>query len=278
MLLQRFLVALVLLPIGLLVIHLGGISYAVVIALLVGIAAWEFARLFQAGGWQPSRTLTVVGVLLLLLARFFENAEAEAALLALLILAAMTYHMVKYERGRDESGTDFALTLAGILYMGVLGGYFLSLRNLPEGKWWVLVVLPAIWFADSGAYFIGRRFGRRPFSPRLSPKKTWEGYLGGVLMGVLLTALLTWALQGSAGPGTEVTVLRGALVGGILAVIAPLGDLGESMIKRQVGMKDSSNLLPGHGGAFGYGRRPSAITWCAGSLACEREIYARWAC
>jgi phosphatidate cytidylyltransferase len=250
LLLQRFIVALVLLPIGLWVIYLGGIPYTVVIALLVGIAAWEFARLFQAGGWQPSRTLTVAGVLLLLLARFFENVEAEAALLALLILVSMTYHLMKYERGRDESGTDFALTLAGILYMGVLGGYFLSLRNLPEGKWWVLVVLPAIWFADSGAYFIGRRFGRRPFSPRLSPKKTWEGYLGGVLMGILGTALLTWALQGSAGPGTEVTVLRGALVGGLLAVIAPLGDLGESMIKRQVGIKDSSNLLPGHGGAF----------------------------
>ena len=248
--LQRFLVALVLLPIGLWVIHLGGLPFAVVIALLVGIAAWEFARLFQAGGWQPSRILTVVGVLLLLGARFFENLEVEAALLALIVLVSMAYHMAAYERGRDESGTDFALTLAGVLYMGFLGGYFLSLRNLPDGKWWVLVVLPAIWFADSGAYFIGRRFGRRPFSPRLSPKKTWEGYLGGVLMGVVGTALLTLALQSSAGSNSAVTVLRSALVGGVLAVVAPLGDLGESMIKRQVGMKDSGNLLPGHGGAF----------------------------
>ncbi len=114
----------------------------------------------------------------------------------------------------------------------------------------MLLTLPAVWLADSGAYFIGKRFGRTPFSPRLSPKKTWEGYLAGVVVGILGTTLLAALWRSGAGPDTLITPWRGALLGGILAVITPLGDLGESMIKRQVGVKDSSNLLPGHGGAF----------------------------
>jgi phosphatidate cytidylyltransferase len=244
------LVAVILLPIGLYAIHLGGWPYALVIALLIGLAALEYARLFRAGGGEPSETLTVLGVLLLLAGRFLGGWELEGGLLAAVILASMTYHLLAYERGRSQAGTDFALTVSGVLYLGWLGGYFLSLRALPDGKWWVLLTLPAVWLADSGAYFIGKRFGRTPFSPRLSPKKTWEGYLAGVVVGVLGTMLLGALWQSAAGPGTLITPWRGALLGGILAVVTPLGDLGESMIKRQVGVKDSSNLLPGHGGAF----------------------------
>jgi phosphatidate cytidylyltransferase len=162
----------------------------------------------------------------------------------------MTVHLVAYERGRDQAGTDFAITLSGILYIGWLGAYLVSIRALPEGVWWVLLVLPAIWIADGGAYFIGRAFGRHKLSPRLSPKKTWQGYLGGVLVGALGTALLAWLWANLSGTGTAISPLDGVILGVILAVLAPLGDLGESMIKRQFGIKDSGKILPGHGGAF----------------------------
>ena len=122
-----------------------------------------------------------------------------------------------------------------------------------------MLALPAVWLADSGAYFIGKRLGRRKFSPRLSPTKTWEGYLAGVLTGTLGAALLALVWRIGAGPDTAVTFWRAGLLGFILSVVTPLGDLGESMIKRQVGAKDSSQLLPGHGGAFD---RIDSLLWC----------------
>ena len=87
-------------------------------------------------------------------------------MISLIVLVAMTYHLVAYERGRDQAGTDFSVTLAGVFYIGWLGAYFISIRNLPEGQWWLLVILAGVMFADSGAYFIGKRFGRHKLSPR----------------------------------------------------------------------------------------------------------------
>jgi phosphatidate cytidylyltransferase len=136
------------------------------------------------------------------------------------------------------------------MYLGWLGAYFISLRQLPEGLWWVLMALPVVWIADSFAYLVGSRWGRRKLSPRLSPKKTWEGYLGGIAGGTLGGALLPLLWQVWSGPDSAITPWRGALLGFVLAVLTTLGDLGESMIKRQVGVKDSGTLLPGHGGVF----------------------------
>lgn len=250
MLLKRTLVVIVLLPIGLAMIWLGGWAYLLTIALIVSLAAWEYVGLFRAGGLQPSGFLVILGTAGLVLARGVSGYENAGWVLSLLILASMTYHLLAYERGRDQAGTDFGLTLAGAIYFGWIGSYLVSLRQLPNGMWWVLLVLPSVWVADSGAYFIGRSFGKRKLSPRLSPKKTWEGYLGGVLFGVLGGALLAYLYALWGAPETAMTPLNGAIMGLVLSVLTTLGDLGESMIKRQVGKKDSGKLLPGHGGVF----------------------------
>jgi phosphatidate cytidylyltransferase len=157
---------------------------------------------------------------------------------------------VAYERGRDQAGTDFAVTLAGIIYLGWIGAYMISVRDLPEGKWWLLVVLPAVWLADSGAYLVGVRFGRHKIAPRLSPKKSWEGYIGGIFFAVLGTPLFVALWRVGAGPDTTLTLTAGAWIGLAMGLLTIFGDLGESMLKRQVGAKDSGNLLPGHGGAL----------------------------
>ena len=114
----------------------------------------------------------------------------------------------------------------------------------------MLLALPIVWLVDAGAYLVGTRLGRHKLAPRLSPHKTWEGYFGGVIFGVLggtILGGLIFVLNGSA---TAINPLRGAMLGLVLAVLTPLGDLGESLIKRQVGAKDSGDLLPGHGGVF----------------------------
>ena len=250
MLVSRLLVTIVLLPVGLLAIHYGGLPYYLLVALLLGLAAWEYASLFRLGGSRPAVILITGGTLLLVLGRVLDGFASAPWLASLLILLSMTYHLVAYERGRDQAGSDFAVTLSGIFYCGWLGAYLISLRELPEGKWWVLLVLPAVWLADSGAYFVGIRFGRHKLSPRLSPKKTWEGYLAGVVTGTLGAALLALVWRIGAGPETAITAGKAALLGFILSAVTTLGDLGESMIKRQMGAKDSSHLIPGHGGFF----------------------------
>ena len=189
MLVKRLLVTIVLLPIGMAAILLGGWYLTALVAFFMCLAAWEYSSLFHAGGLQPASVLVVGGTLILLIGRQINGFESAAWMISLVVLLSMTYHLVAYERGRDQAGTDFGVTLAGALYIGWFGAYFISLRNLTEGKWWILVVLPAVWFADSGAYFIGKRFGRHLLCPRLSPKKTWEGYLGGIVVSVLLTTL-----------------------------------------------------------------------------------------
>ena len=253
---QRILATIILLPLGMGAIYRGGWVYTALIALLLGIATWEYGRLFQASGFQPANGLMVAGSLALVLARAVETPTQAiwyrdlSWVNGLIPLALMIHHLVQYERGRDQAATDFAISLSGVFYIGLLGSYLIALRQLPEGVWWVLVVLPAVWLADSGAYFIGRAYGRHRLSPRLSPKKSWEGYFAGIVTGVLGGAAFAalWSLP--AGPQTAITPLRGALLGLILAALTPLGDLGESMVKRQAGVKDSSHLIPGHGGAF----------------------------
>ena len=248
MLRQRVLVVIVLLPIGLALIYLGGWAFSALIMLILGLAAWEYGRLFKTGGFQPAEVLLIGGTVLLALGRAWNGFTSADWILSLLVLATMIYHLFAYERGRDQAASDFAITLSGILYLGWLGAYLISLRQLPNGMWWILLVLPSVWLADSGAYFIGRAIGKRKFSPRLSPKKTWEGFFGGVVFGTAGGALLAFILN-LLEPGV-MAPLQGAIIGLILAVVTPLGDLGESMVKRQFGIKDSSNLIPGHGGVF----------------------------
>ncbi len=250
MLVKRLWVTIILLPVGMAAIILGGWYLTALVAAFMGLAAWEYSSMFRKGGLQPALLLVVAGTLMLLIGRHLSGFDSAAWMVSLVILAAMTYHLVAYECGRDQAGTDFAVTLAGILYIGWFGAYFISLRSLPEGKWWIMVVLPAVWFADAGAYFIGKRFGKHLLSPRLSPKKTWEGYLGGIITGVIFTTLFTILWKVGAGPSSALTAGKGALVGLVMGIFPTLGDLGESMIKRQVGVKDSGSLLPGHGGAF----------------------------
>ena len=250
MLSSRILVAAVLLPVGLLLFYLGGPVFTAFVALALGLAAWEFGRLFQAAGFQPAIWLGAAGAALLALGRAWDGFASAPWLLTLFVLAAMTTHLVAYERGRDLAGTDFAITLAAGVYLGWLGAYLVSLRSLPGGFWWLLLVLPAVWLADSGAYFIGRSLGKRRLSPRLSPKKTWEGYLGGVLVGTLGAVGLAALWKVWAGPEFAITYWQAGLLGLVLSTVTTLGDLGESMIKRQAGMKDSGSLLPGHGGVF----------------------------
>ncbi len=250
MLLKRILVSFGLLPVGLILIAVGGWVYVAGVALILSLAGVEYARLFRAAKLQPSEHLIVGGILLIVVGREIDGFASADWMISVIILAGMTYHLWQYESGRELAASDFSVSLGGVFYIGWLGAYLVSLRNLPNGIWWILIVLPAVWLADAAAYFVGTRWGRHKLAPRLSPKKSWEGYIGGVAIAIPGGALLAFACRYFAGVDSGITPLSGAIVGLAMATLPTLGDLGESMIKRQVGVKDSGTLLPGHGGVF----------------------------
>ncbi len=249
--LRRTLTALALAAIGLPAIIYGGIFYYLLLAIFLAGSAWEYVRLYRAVRSEPNEIVTVGGVLVITTARFFF-AEAAIPLFVILVLLAMTVHLVAFERGRDQAALDFSVTISGIVYLGWLGSYLLDLRNLPQGVWWLMLVLPIIWAGDTGAYSIGAAYGKHKMSPRLSPKKSWEGYFAGLFTSVIVGAFFSYAFSslGLQPLGGLITFLQGAFLGLVIGALAPLGDLGESMFKRQGGLKDSSNIFPGHGGFF----------------------------
>jgi len=245
MLMKRIIAALVLAVIGIPAMIMGGLFYYALIMLLLGIATWEYGNIFRTAGYNAPTVFLVGGVVLLVGLRAYSPILAPACL-TLLILAAMTWHLFDYEKGRNLAAADFVVTVGGIVYLGWIGAYLIDIRNLPDGIWWLALVLPTAWLADTAAYFVGKRFGKHQLTPRLSPKKTWEGYWGGIIFGTAGTAglALLWHSLG----GLEVTWWQGAILGAALSTLTTLGDLGESMFKRQAGMKDSSQIIPGHGG------------------------------
>jgi phosphatidate cytidylyltransferase len=257
MLRQRLIIALLIVPPGLFVIVQGGVLFDLTLLAGYAAAAHEYAQMMQQGGHRPARLLIVVSVVMLASAQaapvFWADLEARAWLLSggvlmLLMVAATAWHMADYEGGAAASGTDWAVTLAGMIFLGWGGGYYIHLRALPDGMWWTFIVLPSIWLADSGAYVAGKRWGQHLMSPRLSPKKTWEGFVGGTISGTLTGLLVGWLAGLVLGPEASIGAAKGAIVGFAAAATSVLGDLCISMFKRQVGIKDTGNLLGAHGG------------------------------
>jgi phosphatidate cytidylyltransferase len=135
-----------------------------------------------------------------------------------------------------------ALLLSGAAYIAAVALSLLSLRHEPEtGLQAVLWLLATVWATDIFAYVAGRSLGGPKLAPRLSPKKTWSGALGGLAAAVIVGACTAWLFTGGS-------VIRLAMAGGLLSVVSQVGDLAESAVKRYVGVKDSGRLIPGHGG------------------------------
>ncbi len=244
---NRVISALILLAIGLPALFLGGIPYYILFGFFLVMAGWEYVNIAAACGARPSRWPLIIGVVVITAARYFFPAYATPAL-AFSILALMIFHLIDYERGRDQAGTDFAIGAGGLVYIGWVGSYLLDIRALEYGGWWVLFILPTVWGVDTGAFMLGAAYGKHRMAPRLSPKKSWEGFAAGVFTSVLMGGFFAFAYT-TWGP-LDLSIGQGALFGLAAGLLTPFGDLGVSMLKRQAGLKDSGNIMPGHGGAL----------------------------
>lgn len=248
MLSQRVKAALIFVPLVLILIYFGGWLFNLFILALLLFAAYEYTRLFNKMGHQVSFFVLLIGVSFFIVQRWFLQDAHLGALLSLVVLITVVAALIDYERGTTDTATSFALNLSGIIYLGWVGGAFIPLRALDFGRGWLLTALPVVMLADSGAYFIGKWLGKSKMTPRLSPGKTWAGLIGGIITGTIFGALLV-LLWRSVGFLPGITPLwQGAVMGGVLSTLTPVGDLLISLFKRTAGVKDTGNLIPGHGG------------------------------
>ena len=236
--LQRALSAFVLIPLVLSATYVGGIWFFLLVTIAALIAGLEFFRLMRIGGYHPLPLIGMPLILLFLLDARVPGRGIAGGGLALATLLALAWQV--FQANAPGSLLGWCLTVAGAVYVGWLSYHFVALRSLGRGLAWILLTFAVTWVCDSAAYFVGRWKGRRPFFPKISPNKTLEGGIAGLLAGTA-TGLIAGSVMG-------LSWYHSLALGTLGSLGATFGDLGESVIKRQIGIKDSGSLIPGHGG------------------------------
>lgn len=244
MLAQRLATAAAGIPIILAVILIGGPLYTAVVAVILGLGSLEFVHMLagvERPPWRPSGAaiVAVAAVVAVVVGAdngvdYWTGAVVAGVGLGLVYVVAL--------RTTEDAPGDWLTTLGAVVYIGFLGSYLVLLRDLDKGEHWVLLAVLGTWGADTCAYATGKAVGRHRMAPRISPGKTWEGTIGALAGGLVIVALLNWPLDLPMSAG------QGIILGLLLPVVAVLADLGESMLKRGAGVKDTSALVPGHGG------------------------------
>jgi phosphatidate cytidylyltransferase len=210
-------------------------------------AAYELFQLMGEAGTRLNLAASAVVMAALLTSARFPDLHLTGLVLAASVVGTLTWQLLRSPGGQPTQ--SWALTLGAALWLGWLIAHFILLRDLSPafgigaGTRWLVLMFLVTWINDSAAYFVGKAIGRHPCAPYLSPKKTWEGTVGGWIGGVAATALLGYWL-------VTLPWLHGLVLGALVATVAPFGDLAKSMVKRQMGVKDFSALIPGHGGMF----------------------------
>jgi phosphatidate cytidylyltransferase len=224
---------------SLLVVFLGGVPFLGAVLAVAILAGLEYQRMIAHAGYRPLHALQLGLTAFLVLGAAYLAPDALVGVLVLTLVASLSWQLTR-TAASDRPFVDWALTLAGALYVGWLSAHFVMLRGLPDGMAWTLLALAATWSCDSFAYLVGRVWGRRSFFASVSPHKTWEGALAG-WAGATVVVLLGGLALGLSAP-------EALALGAAASLAAICGDLVESMIKRQMGVKDSGGLMPGHGG------------------------------
>jgi phosphatidate cytidylyltransferase len=246
--LARIVSAVILAPLALALIVLGGIPFFLGVEVMCAIAVWEAAAL-MAGAlrleapqlWQ--RLTVLAGVLLLLGVQLQPRLSASPALAGAAVLVLSLLGLLVHASPSNR----FALWAAAagtLVYVTGLGAHFIVLRAVVRGLGWTLLACLITWSTDIGAFFVGRQLGAHGFFTPISPKKTREGALGGALSGTVV------ALPVAAIAGLHISWLAALLVGATVSIAAQGGDLVESLLKREASVKDSGTIIPGHGGVL----------------------------
>ena len=243
MLLPRILTAIAGIPLMLWIIYAGGLAFAGLIFAIIVLSLYEYSTLMKLGSKPVNRpALYIFGILLPIVLYFdyMPNVASDyfaGAMVSLTIVGTLCLELCHKEKYIERIG----LTLLGIFMLSWCLFMFIPLRTLPHGMELTFLLIITVWVMDTAAYFFGQKFGKNQLTA-VSPKKTWEGAIAGFVFAIGTAMLIAKFTHGNISYG------RAAALGVIIGIFGQMSDIAESMIKRTVGAKDSSNLLPGHGG------------------------------
>ncbi len=257
MLAARVATAAVGIPLGLLVMYIGGLPFAIVVIVAALLGMGELYGALELRGDRPVRALGYITAVAIIGGAAFLPPHARfpfgAVTLGLLTIATLATQIVRDADDTSSPISNAGATLLGVVYVGWLFSFFIYLRNLDapglvaavgegfRGRTGLLfMALACTWSTDTSAYFMGRLIGKHKLAPRVSPGKTVEGSACGFLAAVIVGMLLAMWLH--------MPLWKGVALGAIIGASGQVGDLCKSVIKREVGIKDFGSLLPGHGG------------------------------
>ena len=238
--------------------------FASIVIVVSGLATFELARALETGGRKVDVWVQIAGAVALAATGYFGSALWQLWVMTFAVVAVLiVWRMVAQMAARD--GRTYGDVLADIAAAGFLPMYVpfllalvLVLQQQPNGAAWILTFIIVVISADTSAYAVGVWIGKHPMVPRVSPKKTWEGFAGAALAATTAATLLAYFVL-------DLPLWAGVIMGLVILVTATLGDLGESLIKRDLGIKDMSSWIPGHGGLLD--RLDSILPSAAATLA-----------
>jgi len=249
-LVPRILATIVFVPCLIVITKRGDLPFVLLVDLIVLTGILEFYALLRQKGFKPSRRVGALCALALTWYAFFRSGIYANFFLALALILLMAVELIR--TSVEQAVMHISVTIFGVLYVGWLAGHLVLLRELPRlagldydlGADFVLLAVFLTWSADSGAYLIGRSFGRTPLFPRVSPNKSREGALGGLLFAMLAG----WIARLTFAPYLAPAMAIGLPI--IATAAGMAGDLVESLLKRGTQVKDSGGFIPGHGGTL----------------------------
>jgi phosphatidate cytidylyltransferase len=220
-------------------------AFALTAGAIVLWAQGELYLAFQRHHLQPATALGLVSGGLVLGAAYFRGEAAMLSMFVLSVLAAFLWYMAAPVSHRRGTATNIGVTVLGVAYVPLMAGFALAMLEFTDGRALVLSVIGLTFVYDTAAFIVGSWWGNRPLAPTISPKKSLEGAIGATLVVIAVSV-------GAVAPAVTSlsTVGRSVALAVVVAVLAPLGDLAESLIKRDLGVKDMGSVLPGHGGVL----------------------------
>jgi phosphatidate cytidylyltransferase len=240
----RSLTILIGVPIILACVYHGGIPFLLLVLILALIAVNEFYNLMMKKGFFPAYYVgNVITASFTIFAYYALKRNWEPAHSAILTLAAAIAMIsgVFLKREKDTI-VDVAVTILGMIYVGWFLSYLFFIRSLTEHGGYLFFLIFTVWAMDIAAYLAGRVFGHTPLMPSVSPKKTWEGAIAGFIVCLIAAGIFSQTAQ--------LELMHALILGVLIGIFGQISDLIESLIKREAGAKDSSDLLPGHGGVL----------------------------